>query len=484
MKKRLFSLILALLMTSSAFISCSDKDDETTENPNESESQNESESEAKETTWIDLLPSDIYYEDFSFNIGMSTPNDGMYTNECYIDPDDIEVGDIVAQAVYDRNLKTEDKLGIVIYAETFGNDWTDTQRAITNLTASGDNPYSVYDISVTMSVNCAAAGLFADLNGVITLDLDNEWWDQVTREMYSLGSKNLFFINGDINYYDDYATKAIFYDQALAEEFELENVYDLVRSGKWTFDKFIELCQAVEMMGPDGYGDGTDGHTFGYVGMNNIIPFFMSGFGENIILINDEGEFSLNQTERCYDLVDLIFTKLTGAGVNYTSLQGNNGDGEYLFTTMQINEVAGLRSREDIYGFVPYPKYDETQEKYYNQIELPWATVYSIPFDSKNIDQCGYILDVMGYYSQDTVYEAVIENSIYVKGIRNPDTAEMLDIIFNSRFFELALAGTNIYNGLMDMVGTGTNTYASVAKRFDKITKNAFKNISENFQYE
>ncbi len=479
MKKRISSLLMALLMTASAFVSCADDEpDDTKDNVNESEVSNESESESKETTWLDTLPADVYYDDYKFHIGWSSPNS---FEECDILLDDVEVGDIVDQAVYDRNLMAEEKLGIVISAELMCDAWTDVLSTASKLQQSGDNPYDVYCVSVWPAYNCSVNGLLVELGGVDTIDVTHSWWDQSTTEMHRMGSKSLYFLNGDINYSDDYATSAIFYDKQLAEENGLPNIYDMVRNDTWTFDEMVNMIQIVAR-DIDGLGYG-DGDIFGYTDNSGLVSRLLCAFGENLILIDEEGNASVNTGERCINIFDKVFDRLCGSQASYTVLHGEFSGVTVLFTPSDISSVNGRRSSERDFGIIPYPKYDELQERYYTIYNNAYSTVYCIPIDNRELDRTGNILEVMGAYSHETIHESVVEKAVLVKGVRDEDSAEMIELLFDSRFYEIGLAGTNIYNSLCNMVEQGKNTFSSTAKAQQKLTANAFKALKEYYDY-
>ena len=88
----------------------------------------------------------------------------------------------------------------------------------------------------------------------------------------------------------------------------------------------------------------------------------------------------------------------------------------------------------------------------------------------------------MGYYSQDTLYPAVIERNIKAKAMRDEESIAMLDIIFDSKFYELGGWGTKIYENIGTMVMKGENTYSSTIEKTAKTTQNEFKELPNAYR--
>lgn len=88
----------------------------------------------------------------------------------------------------------------------------------------------------------------------------------------------------------------------------------------------------------------------------------------------------------------------------------------------------------------------------------------------------------MGYYSQDTLYPAVIEKNIKTKAMRDEESIAMLDILFDSKFYELGGWGTKIYENIGNLVMKGENTYSSTLEKTEKTTQNEFKELPNAYR--
>ena len=83
-------------------------------------------------------------------------------------------------------------------------------------------------------------------NGFTVLDLNREWWTKSLRDTYTIGGA-IYFLNGAIcstNFMDAYC---ILFNKAVIDDYGIDGdeLYSLVKSGQWTFDKMIEIADTV-----------------------------------------------------------------------------------------------------------------------------------------------------------------------------------------------------------------------------------------------
>ena len=172
MKRTLAMMILAAMMLS--LYSCSDGGSTSAGNDAAVGADNSVEETEPETTWIDTVPSDVKFDGHTFNIGWSTPD--LEADECAPNLDDI-TGDIVGEAVRQRNLLVESKLNISITSSRITDSWTTVLTDLKSMVLAGDTTYDVYDIGTWFMFQASINGLLHKLDDVKTLDLSNEWWE-------------------------------------------------------------------------------------------------------------------------------------------------------------------------------------------------------------------------------------------------------------------------------------------------------------------
>ncbi len=489
---RNFTILFAALILSATVGCGSDPETplptETTDIPAVSETVTETEA----PSYIDLLPAEVSFPDTNFHIGYVAVPDYSTMNECAFTLEEAQ-GDIINEAIYQRNLQTSEKLGVSITAEQMCNSWADMQTTLARLVKSGDCPYDTVIGPVVWQFRSSLTDMLIDMNTLDSIDFSHAWWDtDVIKNMYSLGTNNIYFASGDINYHDDYGQHCLIFNKKLCDTYDLAYPYQLVLDGKWTYDKLKEYCMNFGLdLNGDSRMDQND--LFGYIGntgaLNNV---FLPSAGENVITVNDDLTVTLNASDRLYSVVNSFFTDFENRDV-YCIMERELGYdiGNTVFPTghalfcgnAMVHLIADYRvSMEDDFGILPHPKFDESQKNYYSMLNQVYATAYSIPITNENPEQTGWILDVMGYYSQDTLYPAVIEKNIKTKAMRDEESIAMLDILFDSKFYELGGWGTKIYENINTLVMKGENTYSSTLEKTEKTTQNEFKELPNAYR--
>ena len=131
----------------------------------------------EETTAPGYDYPDVSYDGYEFKM---LNVDSFYN--CYVKLDvEEQTGELVDDAVYNRNRMVEDKLGIKIteQAETFTgfNDRTKPATILQQDVTAGDENFDCVYVSMAGSPGIVTGGYVLDLNQVQGLNLDKEWWD-------------------------------------------------------------------------------------------------------------------------------------------------------------------------------------------------------------------------------------------------------------------------------------------------------------------
>lgn len=485
--KKLLCLLLALLII--VLTACSDAgSNEETKDTASTVSENVEEQE-EETAWIDTVPSDIKYDGYKFNIGWKMVGCDDEYSPVY---DDV-AGDLVGEAVHTRNLQTEAKLDITIGSEELAGSWTDSTTTVKNLVLAGDTTYDVIVNGTWFMFTNSINGLLTPIDNVKTLDMSNIWWDSVMNKMTTLGSKTHFMLNGHINYVDDYACSVLYFNKALCTRLGLDMPYELVRNGDWTLDKFIEYMNASSN-DEDGDGDYDENDLWGLVENSGTLVRFLPAFKTNAVVIDENGIADVNSDESFATQMDKMYNQILTRENHALLLRDREigyekGDlvfpgGRALFFGEMVRNIIGFReSMEEDFGILPYPKYDENQDGYGSSYNTVWGSSYGIPVTNLELDRTGWILETMGYYSTDTIYPASIEVNVMTKVIRDQESADMLRIVFDNKFYELGQWGTTVYGTMCSDTLKGTCNIGSFIKVASKVTQREFKEIPNYYDF-
>ena len=147
----------------------------------------------------------------------------------------------------------------------------------------------------------------------------------------------------------------------------------------------------------------------------------------------------------------------------------------------------GFRDYDTEFGIVPYPKYDEDQKEHISPMNAYASTTITIPVSVSDTDRISRIIEDMAAESAKIVQPAYYDVTLQVKLTRDERSAEMLDLIFSNRVFDLGwlVNPADIKNkGIIEPMLKKNNDFASV---YAKLTKSAeaaidkvIKSITEN----
>lgn len=347
-------------------------------------------------------------------------------------------GELINDAVYDRNLKVETMYNVKIREEKM----VDTDKVASSSILAGEDRYDVVLPYLNASMSLAMQGLYQNLNDVEYLQLENPWWDQRANESLTVNNQ-LFFTTGDISILDNECTMVLFFCKQLITDYSLESPYDLVKNGQWTLDKMFEMAFSVTS---DLNGDGElklEDDRFGFFCAGNSPISLYHATGEKIVDHNDKGGLDITMgSERSVEALQKILTYCTN-DLNLTTTQrtsvtfGPFMNKQILFAGWALTDISSVRDSQYDFGLLPYPKFDENQESYSCLISTGLVPGVSIPVTSVDPEMAGAVLEAMTYYSQDTLTKAYYDVTLTNKYFRDEESGDMLDIIFANRTYDI-----------------------------------------------
>ena len=282
--KKVVTLLLAIIMVVSMFAACAPAGDDTTggngsdtkapaasgdnsgnggnsgnsgnnDNPGNGGDATEPEEELSIYEKIGI-EEDLNYGDNEFTIVHW--NEGR--PEFFVDEEDQD-GDPINDAIYKRNLYTEDLLGIefnfihnqyVTNTVASMNEWCDRLQ---NIMEDPSTPVDIFASYSRILSSATVRGLNQDIAVYDNLDLSKEWWPSAIIDELSIDGK-LFIFTGEISTNVLHNMYTIFYNKTMAEAYGLPDMVELVKNDEWTIDKMIEATSV-------GYQDMTaDGKTY------------------------------------------------------------------------------------------------------------------------------------------------------------------------------------------------------------------------------
>ncbi|MDD4772692.1 MAG: hypothetical protein PHZ09_03715 [Eubacteriales bacterium] len=394
-------------------------------------------------------------------------------------------GEPVNDAVHDRILNAEETFNCTIIGLQSSSLIADARSEI----MSGGNQYQVIMPAMTEVKTLAGEGLLLDLRRIETVRLNQPWWSQNANGNLSIGG-SLYFTLGDISLIDNDGIAAIGFNKSLIEDNNLEPPYAMAYDGTWTMERMYDMCKGLNRdLNGDGKLDGSD--QYGFVTDHANIVAFIYASGETIISKDEKDmPYPSIYNERVSAVIDLITAFANDeTAFGQTSIFGDHGkantnfmNNQMLFRLSSMFRFTQMRAMESDFGFLPMPKYEESQENYHHSYSYASPGI-SLPITLDFPAVTGAVLEALAYWGRYTVLPAYYEINLQTKVARDEDSAGMLDIIFDAATFDLGL----IYNfgGIRDIfepfVRSNTNNFASVYASIEQKINTEIDTLIETF---
>ena len=375
-----------------------------------------------------------------------------------------ENGEVVNDAVWKRDAGIEEKFNAdIVWYDTNGQE--NVASVMQTDIMAGDNAYDLGIGHMFSGVNALieAGGLY-DFNKLPVVDFDKPWWAQNLPDTLEVDGILLMHVSDLVYTFSD----CIYFSKdMLADYDDLPAPYELVKSGKWTWDVLTEMAKAVSS---DLNGDSTfdEKDRYGYTMSSNtyVDSNWIYANGMTIATMKN-GEISLDNvmSERMVSTLEMMYELVHGGNHTYIA-PGNDKedlndlklflDGQALFHENITTFLPQMRDTAVDFGIVPVPKFDEAQENYYT---MATTQMMMVPSTVADPDFTGLMLEALAMESHRLVRPAVYETSFSAKYLRDETSFEMYNIIRDSAVYDFNwnFGSGNKFAGIMaDLVRNGT----------------------------
>ena len=430
------------------------------------------------------LPEGLDFGGAHFRSMVNENNGNIMESDIWVES---ATGEIVDDALYNRQIYVEDLLNVVIDpSEVFG--YQQASAAIRKSVNAGDDAYDVFLQHMIQAGSDTLEGLFRNWYDIPHMDFTHPWYPQDSIKNITMDG-TMYMLLTDVMLSAFHNTYCCYFNKDIAADYDLPDVYEIVREGKWTLDKQAELAKGVYK---DVNGDSKrdSGDQYGYATSigSNVVTFFWSfqvplldlSSGQPVIVANNER--AVNTVEKLEDY--LYNNEDTFVADVWTDFIDMFVAEQVLFIPRCVGETQTFFREMDNYGILPFPKYDEAQEGYYTMID-GCSPLVAVPKTAANTEMIGAVMEALGEYSYKYVVPAYYDVTLKVKGTRDENSIEMLDLTFDGRVVDFAFVYDN-WKGyafaLQDVLKKGNvQEYASYYKKFEKRATAHFEDVYEQF---
>ncbi|MGN1345563.1 MAG: hypothetical protein ACI4V1_02155 [Eubacteriales bacterium] len=457
MFKRRFAILLAALMLAS-LPSCSGSDGESPETGTKQDASSETDAAARTdandvdfssmsfierirhtTSAIDDNLPEKSYDGASFKIYSS--NTSM--------PEEL-TGEALNDAQYTQKTTIEERFDVKVeyILSEWVNNWDGYVGGMQALFFAGD-----YFADLIQNWNTSTAGFvtqnfYTDLSQFSCIDTSKPWFFGDEMELYSYQG-HMYVATGFMNTENVFnGMTAILYNKNIGNQYNVENLYDVVRGGRWTLDYVTTLCSDFyHDVNGDGSRDANDIYGLSYASAGSWMCT-LATLGVPQIDKDAEGNLFMSvygNAEKAQSIMDGMTNLTVQQGANAVSdwdldnfLSGNALLGAY-----DLGQLSGLRDAEFDYGVLPPWKADETQPDYYTSyLPNPW----SIPNSSPDPERAAILMTAYAAEGYKQVIPVCYENTIKTKYSTDEESGEMVDLMLNNvRADGMFLYGTSSY---------------------------------------
>ncbi|MCQ2427395.1 MAG: hypothetical protein MJ137_03190, partial [Clostridia bacterium] len=399
-------------------------------------------------------------------------------------------GDIIADAVYTRNSRMEEKYGFKV--EEFGskNPATDAVNSING----GSDDYGMYCFKVKDDItSLLLKGYLYNLNNVSSMNLDAPYYDQNSRRDFSIAGK-LYLVTGDLLTMDNDATRCCLFNKALFNELSISNeiggsLYDLMKDGTWT-QEVMAKCAEIATTDLDGNGVMDLNDRYGMVSEQFNAVSFYNAAGRLIYQKDqDDVPFFAANTEDGLQVFSDVITMLNQPFCRHYSNAYNEAipqfkEGIVLFYPAQLADVPLLREMEFDFGIVPLPKYSADQDSYHSTVTTYGSNCIAIPTTVKNVERSAVIIEVLSCESMYVLTPAYYELNLKSKLVRDAESGPAIDIILKTACYELGYMWNwgGIYGAVTGGFNNNNPNLTTSFKSVEKLAKKAIENDVETIR--
>ena len=401
-------------------------------------------------------------------------------------------GDLVLDEIYLRNRRIEERYNCKITETKVGNP----SDQIRNIIRSGEDIYDIAHVYDDFAHNLYIEGSLYTWEQLPHIDLNLPWWLQDANSVFQIHGKQ-FAATGAYSLALYTRGFVLLYNKDMYKSLGItDNMYDMAKESTWTIDEFAKIAkQAVADLNGDGVMDGNDRY-----GVTTAVKLhfgsLVTGAGVKYIDTDEQGNpyFAIPGNAYALEVMQKIFDLHNGTNIFYKiagNLHDGSGDAQVffgdqkaLFVGASTRGIANYRGYEFDIGILPFPKYTEQQEKYYTLVSGAGIAILPITINASRFENIGLLIEALSRDSYQNLLPAYKEITLKSKYARDDESADMIDIIFNSLTFDFGLSvfPSETYYAYMENYFKMDNSFASTTEKLEPRVASAIKKLIDAAQ--
>jgi len=450
----------------------------------------EAEDAAEQAEISDNLPPDLDYGGETIRVWGREVDNVFYTSAWeFVDE---MTGEVFNDALYARELAVEGRLNVNIEKTLTTASYDRAYKTV----KAGDDSFDMLFANAYDVAPHGLEGIYSDLAQFPYIDYDMPWWPDTIMRDVTINGKT-YFITGDITPSVLGFMNCIFFNKKIAADHDISGLYELVFSGKWTFDRYAEAAKNVyKDLNGNGEVDAED--QFG-VTTSDYYDVYFSAFEIPITTTNPDGSLSLALGEKFYEAYSRLrefsmdISSLPQAisnkneSVNYENDVKFFANGQILFFGGLVRFSDYFRAMEDDYGVLTVPKWDETQKDYHTTSHANYSLL-SVPVTvpSERCNMIGAVMEALASEGYKTTTPAYFDSTLKNKYSRDEETLRVLDILRGGLEFQPVMIYYKSMGDILHLFRYACypqNTYENMVSYYEKYSPTFQKAIDKFNEY-
>lgn len=464
---KLLLCLLALCMLLGAFASCGTKENQTTTDT----TGNATTKEAVTDEWgqddTQLNIDKKYGEEINILV---RPLD-QYKREWFVESG--EPSNTLEEKIVVRNEYVCDKLDVDITFKQLKNDTQDTYTdTIMAAYRSGSGDYDVVSAYAAYSTAVTAMEAFINLNDsrFPMFHFDQPYWNQSYIDAAEVNGY-LYTVCGDVNLsvFDRTIVTYLNKDALIERQVDLDDLYETVLAGDWTYEKFYTLVSRIGYEEKDNIDGATDGDFYALSAIkgSEASDGFVQAFDLKIITKTGEtyslatGSDRLKLDDAMAKIQNLFYSSNSAKTWKPTAEESNATylnykcftEGRAAFTIDVIyhyeSGLAMMRDTDFDIGMIPVPKYNDDQQSYKASVQDAhnvMSILYTPRASANHYEAISALLEMLCYETYHDIRPFYFERMVKTRYVDGAEDARVFDIILASTAWDFA----DVYNANLD----------------------------------
>ena len=455
-------MLLAILMFAPVLASCGNGTDKP-ETDTSSDASPDTAAEAAETVADETMPpmgvpAGKTFDGETISIWYTTTS--VSVAETYLDLAGEMTGDPLDDGMYQRNMKVQDTLNVVLdYHDNVDVKSDGTGAALEKLVRAGDTTYDLFSLVQWNAAQYSYQNMFYNMKEAPYIQFDKPWWNYGYMKEMTIGEDKIYCLVGDVSVDSTRCMSCVYYNKAMYDDYyqNADGLYDVVLEGGWNLDLLMKIAEDVyEDRDADGMIGFDDQLGHGINNYNNLDPFPYGG-GQRCTT-RDENDIPVISV-----LTEANADTITKVQDLYSHCPGGFGYGGTYADDVKIREkfVAGesmflfgffytaenMREMEDDYGILPTPKALAAQNSY-GTIVHDIIEVMALPVNAQKVEATAAVLEALAYYGYTDLLPVYYESVLKTKYARDQKSAQMIEIARENMVTDIAYVYGGAFNNL------------------------------------